>query len=162
IVEFADIQRGEKITPVDWQHALFSRNFYANRNSATGQAVHGSLNDYFHEQSYGKFRVEGRVFEPVRLSKKRADYWKGAGAGIKSAVFSEALAKVEAREAKGVWNGFDGLCFIYAGARVQTNAGSPYYPHRGSLMFQGKRWAYIACPEGGSQMESICTFAPEF
>src|SRR5262249_34848890 len=57
---------------------------------------------------------------------------------------------------------FDGLCFVYAGARVQTNRGNLYYPHRGSLLFQNKRWSYCLCPEGGGRMESLSVFAPEF
>ncbi|HYT87258.1 MAG TPA: M6 family metalloprotease domain-containing protein [Gemmataceae bacterium] len=163
IVEFPDIKHNEKITPVDWEHALFSRNFF-NKTNATGQAVYGSLNDYYQEQSYGKFSIEGKVFAPVLVSKKRAEYAPGNGTGIanKTAVLTEAMGKLEAREAKDAFKDFDGLCFIYAGSRVQTNRGNLYYPHRGSITFQNKRWSYCLCPEGGTKMETISVFALEF
>jgi hypothetical protein len=45
---------------------------------------------------------------------------------------------------------------------VQTNPGSLYAPHRGTVLFQGKRWQYMLAPEGGEKMESISVLAPEF
>lgn len=160
IIDFSDIKHQEKITPESWQEALFSRNTY--KMSATGQQAHGSLDDYFQEQSYGKFRIEGKAFAPVQVAKKRGDYVQGSGTSNKTAVLTDALAKFEAREAKDALKDFDGLCFIYAGARVQSNAGSVYYPQRGVITLQGKRWPYILCPEGGTSMENISVFALEF
>ena len=57
--------------------ALFSTGTY-NDKSPTGQKVYGSLNDYYLEQSYGAFHVEGKVFDCVEVEKKRADYGEDA------------------------------------------------------------------------------------
>jgi M6 family metalloprotease-like protein len=161
ILEFSDIKANDKITADDWQQAFFSSNSY-NKASATGQSVFGSLNDYYREQSYGKFHIEGTVFAPVQLSKKRGDYVQGSGTGNKTVPLAEALDKLAARDGKEALADFDGLAFIYAGARVTTNRGNLYYPHRGSVPWQGKRLPYILGPEGGKNMESISVFAPEF
>ncbi len=151
VIEYPDAKANKKITK-EWADALFG----------TGTHKTGSLNDYYREQSQGAFRVEGKVFAPVMVSKKRAEYVEGSGTSNKSALPSEALAKLAARDGKDAIDGVDGLCFIYAGANRGGNRGSLYYPHQSSLNFQGKRRDYILCPEGGAAMEPIGTFAVEF
>jgi M6 family metalloprotease-like protein len=160
LIEYPDVKANKKLTPRSWEEALFSTGTY--KKSPTGEAVHGSLNDYFQEQSYGKFRVEGRAFAPVQVSKKRADYVEGSGTSNKTALPAEALAKLLEREGEDRLAGFDGACFVYAGSRSGSNRGSLYYPHQGSLTHQGKRLNYLLCPEGGSAMEPIGLFALEF
>lgn len=161
VIEFTDITANDKITFKDWEQAFFSSKSYTG-SSATGQPVFGSLNDYYQEQSYGKFRVEGKVFAPVQMSKKRGDYVQGSGTANKTVPLVEALDKLAARDGKDALEEFDGVAFIYAGARVNTNRGNLYYPHRGSVQVQGKRMPYILGPEGGKNMESISVFAGEF
>ncbi len=160
IIDFTDIKHNDKITLKHWEEALLSRDTYK-KTSATGQSVYGSLNDYFHEQSYSKFRLTGKVFAPVQVAKKRGDYVQGTGTGFaaRAALLTEALGKLEARDGKDALKGFDGLCFIYSGQRIKTNRGNLYYPHSGSVTFQDKRWSYWLAPEGGSRMESISVFA---
>jgi M6 family metalloprotease-like protein len=160
VIGFSDTRPNEKITPRHWEESLFSRGTYT-KTSATDQTVYGSVNDYFHEQSYGKFRLEGKVFPSVQVSKKRGDYVQGTGTGFaaRAALLGEALRELEKREGKDALKDFDGLCFVYAGARMKTNRGNLYYPHRGGITFQGKSWSYWLTPEGGNRMESISTFA---
>jgi M6 family metalloprotease-like protein len=160
LIEYPDTKANKKLTPRGWEGALFSTGTY--KKSPTGEATHGSLNDYFREQSHGKFRVEGRAFAPVLVSKKRGDYVEGSGTSNKTALPSEALAKLLEREGEDRLTDFDGVCFVYAGSRVGSNRGSLYYPHQGSLTHQGKRLNYILCPEGGAAMEPIGLFALEF
>ena len=163
VVDFPDVKHNDKIKAADWEEALFSRKTY--QKTATGQPAHGSLNDYYREQSFGKFHIEGKTFGVISAGKKRSEYYQGAGGGpgTKTVLLTEALDKLTARDGKDALKDFDGLCFIYAGSTVQTSdRGSLYYPHRGSVTFQGKRWPYIICPEGGTAMESISIFAPVF
>ncbi|MFO0809956.1 MAG: M6 family metalloprotease domain-containing protein [Gemmataceae bacterium] len=160
-IEFTDIKHSAKVPTKEWEDALFSRDTYRKKSSATGQPVHGSLNDYFAEQSGGAFRIEGKVFEWVAVGKKRADYSQGSGVTNKTAVMVEALDKLAARDTKEAVKGFDGFLFLYAGDRVQTNAGAVYYPHFGSLGWQNNRYFYVLGPEGGPRMASIGVFAKE-
>src|SRR5205823_580057 len=102
-------------------------------------AVYGSLNDYYREQSYGAFHVEGKVFDWVEVGKKRAAYSEGSGTGNKSVLLGEAVDKLLARDGKDTLKDFDDLFFLYAGDRVPTNRGALYYPHSGSFLSQGKR-----------------------
>jgi M6 family metalloprotease-like protein len=159
LIEFPDVKHNDKITPAHWEEALFSWGTY--RTSATGQPAFGSLNDYFHEQSYGKFRIEGVVFAPVLVARKRADYAPGSGTANKTALLVEVLDKLVTRAGKNALDGLDGLCFLYAGGRVSANRGSLYAPHCGSMNHQGKRWPYMLAPEGGDKMETISVLAPE-
>lgn len=158
-IEFPDVKHNDKLTPEQFEEAFFS--WGSHRTTATGAAAFGSLNDYFHEQSYGKFRIEGKVFAPVLVSKKRADYAPGSGTANKTGPLIEALDRLSERVGKDALKNLDGLCFLYAGARVQLNRGSLYAPHRGSLTFQGKRWQYMLAPAGGDKAESISVLAPE-
>lgn len=161
-IEYPDVKHNPKVAVKDWEESLFSRGTYAGKANATGQPVHGSLNDYYLEQSCGAFRVEGRVFEWVEVSKKRADYSQGTGTSQKTVLLVEALDKLLAREGKGALKDFDGIFFLYAGERVQTSRGGLYWPHRGSFSHQGKRWPYFIVQEGGARMGSISVIAHEF
>ncbi len=159
-VEFSDTKHNAKITAKDWEESLFSKGTYT-KTSATGQAVYGSLNDYYIEQSYNSLRVEGKVFDWVEVGKKRADY-SGSATNNKTALLTESLDKVLARDGKEALKDFDGIFYMYAGAGVNTNRGDLYWPHRASFTHQGKRWAYFICPEGGSRMYNISTICHEF
>lgn len=162
-IEYPDAKHNPAITSRDWEHSLFSRNAY-NGKSVTGQQVFGSLNDYYQEQSFGKLRVDGKVFDFVEVSKKRMDYSQGtaSGAGARSPLLSEAVEKLLAREGKDALKDFDGIYFVYAGGRVQTTRGGLYWPHRSTFSHGGKRWPYFICPEGGDRMNSISVICHEF
>lgn len=157
LIQYPDVKCSEKIPAKAWEDAFFSRDSY--KQTATGQPAFGSLADYYHEQSYGKLKVVGKVFEPIEVSKKRAEYGEG---GNRFALLTEALDKLYERDGKEVLNGTDGLIFIYAGGRMNVPRGSLYWPHRSSVSHQGKRWPYFICPEGGDRMANISVFAHEF
>jgi M6 family metalloprotease-like protein len=161
-IDFSDIKHNAKVPTREWEDALLSHGSYRGKMNATGQEVFGSLNDWLHEQSAWTFRIEGRVFEWVEVSKKRGDYSQGSGTANKTVPLVEALDKLAARDGKDALAGFDGFLFIYAGERVNTNPGGLYYPHAGQLTFQSKRMPYLIGPEGGPRMETISSFAKPF
>ena len=134
---------------------------YAGKKNATGQDVHGSLNDYFLEQSAGALHVEGKAIPWIEVGKKRGDYIQGSGTSNKTAVLTEAMDKIIKRDGPDAFKDFDGLLFIYAGERYQTNRGAVYYPHAGVVNFQGKRTPYLLGIEGGSRMTPIGGFVKE-
>ncbi|HZZ77625.1 MAG TPA: PDZ domain-containing protein, partial [Gemmataceae bacterium] len=72
-IEYPDVKLNEKITTASWEEALFSAKKYTS-TSITGQKVHGSLNDYYQEQSFQKLKVVGKCFKGVTVSKKRSEY----------------------------------------------------------------------------------------
>lgn len=160
IIEYPDVKHNPKITARAWEDALFSRGTY--KTSATGQTAYGSLADYYHEQSFGKLKVVGKAFAPVEVSKKRAEYGQGSGRGERTALLTEALDKILARDGKTALQGFDGVVFLYAGGRMSVARGSLYWPHRSSVSHQGKRWPYYICPEGGERMANNSVFCHEF
>jgi M6 family metalloprotease-like protein len=158
IINYPDVKNNPKITAQAWHNAMFSQGTY--KQTATGQPAFGSLYDYYLEQSYGRLRITGRAFEPVEVSKKRADY--GAPGTQRSALLTEALDKLLERDGPDALKDFDGIIFIYAGGRMQVARGSLYWPHRSSVSHRGKRWPYFICPEGGERMANISVFAHEF
>lgn len=161
-VEYPDVKHNPKVTTRDWQESLFSRGTYVKKTGPTGSAVHGSLNDYYQEQSCGALRVEGKVFDWVEMGRKRSEYGAGTGTSEKTAFVAEALDKILARDGAEALKDFDGLFMLYAGDRVQTNRGGLYWPHRGSATHKGKRWPYFIVQEGGARMSSISVIAHEF
>lgn len=157
-IAFSDVKPNEKITTGDWDKALFSTDAYKDKN-VTGQSVYGSMNDYYREISCGKFKVAGKVFEGVTVGKKRSDY---TSTPSKAALLTEAADVLLARDGQEALKDFDGIFFVYAGGRVQTQRTSIYWPHRSSFNHHGKRWAYFICPEGGERMGSISVVSHEF
>jgi M6 family metalloprotease-like protein len=160
-VEYPDVKHNAKVEVKDWENAFFSRGTY-NTVSATGQPVFGSMNDYYQEQSCGKLRVEGKVFDWIEVKKKRADYNQGTSATVKAEFLNEAIDAVLARDGKDALDGFDGLAFIYAGERFPTtNRGSLYWAHRSSVTHARKPWPYVIVAEGGEKMGNISTMCHE-
>ncbi|MBM3876039.1 MAG: M6 family metalloprotease domain-containing protein [Verrucomicrobia bacterium] len=148
LVEYPDVKHNEKITTKAWADSFFSTGTY-NKTNATGQPTYGSLNDYYLELSCGKLRVEGKVFDWIEVSKKRADYGQTATQTAKTQFLVEAMDALVKREGADALKEFDGAMFIYAGSRFSTaNRGSLYWPHRASVSFKGKSWPYFICPEG--------------
>jgi M6 family metalloprotease-like protein len=156
-VEYPDVKHNPKITREAWDFSLFSRGA-SHKTNATGQPDYGSMFDYYLEQSYGKFKLEGKVFDWVEVSKKRADY----ATGNRTALLTEALDKLIARDGKDALKGFDGVFFLYAGARFPAARGSLYWAHRASVSHGGRRWPYFICDEGGARMQGISVFCHEF
>lgn len=162
-VEFADVKRNPKITAHDWSESLFSVGAYMNRTNATGQAVFGSVNDYYKEMSGGAFRFEGKIYDPVQVGKKRDEFLPGTLPATKTAFFTEVLDALLAREGTNTLANADGLLFLFAGDRVpQISRGSLFWPHRGNTKYHGRQWAYVICPEGGEFMSSVSLFGHEF
>lgn len=157
-VAFADIKPNEKIDAAAWETALFSLDKYKDK-SVTGQTVYGSLNDYYAELSLGKLRVEGKVFAPVTVGKRRNEYTQSSS---RTAVLTEACDALIARDGEKALEGFDGIFFVYSGARMQTQRGGIFWPHRASFSHKGKRWPYFIVPEGGQRMTSISVICHEF
>jgi M6 family metalloprotease-like protein len=157
-VEFPDVTHNDKVSPKEWEKALFTRGTYTDK-SPTGQKVYGSLNDYYLEQSCDTFHVEGKVFDYVKVGKKRAEY---ANSRQRFALFTEALDKLLDRDGEDALKDYDGLFFLYAGNAGPSARGGIYWPHRSSVRYKGKLWPYIICPEGGRRMASISVVAHEF
>lgn len=160
-VEFDDTKHNAKIPLKEWNDAIFSKGTY--KKNATGDAVPGSLNDYFIDQSGGAFHIEGKVFDWVAVSKKRAEYSQGSGTSNRSGVASEAVEKLLARDGKDALKDFDGIMVIYAGAReARANRGAVYFPHAGTLSQQGRRLPYLFAFEGGDKMITLSAYCREF
>ncbi len=158
-IEFPDVKHNEKIECKDWENALFSQKTY--KTSATGQTTYGSLHDYYQELSCGALRIEGKVFPWVCAGKNRGEYAQNSGRS-RTTLLIEAVGKVLERDGKDALQGFDGLFFLYAGTRVQTNRGGLYWPHCANMTHEGKRWRYFICPEGGSRMANNSVICHEF
>ncbi len=162
-IEYPDAKHNPQAPAEAWEEAMFSRNSYVNKNSATGQPVFGSMNDYYHELSCGGFKIEGKAFPWIEVEKKRNDYNLGSGTGANGrALLTDALNALVKRDGANALEGYDGIIFLYAGDRVQTTRGGVYWPHRSNVTFGGKRWPYFICPEGGPRMTNISVFCHEF
>jgi M6 family metalloprotease-like protein len=159
-IEYPDQKHNTKITAEAWQESFFSTGTYTKKN-ILDKEVYGSVNDFYLEQSYGKIRIEGKVFDFVEVAKKRDEYARGR----KDVLFGEAIDKLLAREGKEALAQFDGVFFLYAGSLPQgttRGGGSLYWPHRASVNHGGKRWPYFIVAEGGDKMANISVFAHEF
>jgi M6 family metalloprotease-like protein len=157
-IAYPDVKLNPKITAEEWEKALFSTKTYVTEN-ATGQPVYGSMNDYYIAQSFGKLRVEGKVFAPIEVSKKRGDY---ANLPNKNALLTEVLDKLFERDGADALKDYDGIFYLYAGSRFQTQRGGLYWPHKATVAHKGKVYNYFICPEGGERMANISVISHEF
>ena len=160
-IEYPDVKHNAKITAKDWQDSLFSEKVYT-KKSITEQKVYGSLRDYYLEQSFQKLHVEGKCFDFVTVSKKRTEYAAANTGPAKTALLGEALDKLLERDGKDALDDFDGIFFLYAGDRVQTNRGGLYWPHKANFTHKGKSWPYFIVQEGGARMCDISVICHEF
>ena len=145
-IEYADVKHNPKIKDTDWDDSMFSLGKYTGK-SATGQQVYGSMNDYYKELSYGKFKVEGKFVGWMEVSKKRMDYTTGSGTstGEKMALLTEALDVYTKKAGKDALKEYDGFFFLYAGGRVQTTRGGLYWPHRATSATAGRASRTSSC-----------------
>jgi M6 family metalloprotease-like protein len=159
LVEYPDVKHNKDIPTEAWEKAMFSTGG-AYKKTATGQDAFGSMYDYYLEQSYGTLKIEGKAFPYVEVSKKREEY--GTANNNRTALLTEALDKLLAREGKDALKDYDGVFYIFAGGRMNVPRGSLYWPHRASVTHNGKSWPYFICPEGGQRMNNISVFCHEF
>jgi M6 family metalloprotease-like protein len=159
LVEYPDVKHNKDIAPEAWEKAMFGRDG-TYKKTATGQDAHGTMYDYYLEQSYGNLKIEGKAFPYVQVQKKREEY--GTANGNRTELLTEALDKLLARDGKDALKDFDGVFYIYAGGRMTVPRGSLYWPHRASVSHNGKSWPYFICPEGGQRMANISVFCHEF
>ena len=106
------------------------------------------MNDYYLEQSYGKLKIEGKAFDYVEVSKKRAEYadrqqpQRPADRGAGQAARPRRQGRAE------------GLRRHLLHLRRRADAASPAAACTGrtgrSVTHNGKRWPYFICPEGGA------------
>jgi M6 family metalloprotease-like protein len=161
-IEFPDVKHSDAIPLHEWEEMLFSSGVYEGKKNATGQPVYGSLHDYYQEVSVGALDVSGNVYDWLTMSKTRPEYPQ-LPTNPKQALLTEALDALLNREGSECLAGVDGVIFIYAGDRFKTtNRGSVFWPHRASVMYHGKSWPYVICPEGGRRMANISVFCHEF
>ncbi len=162
-VEYPDVKHNGKIADKDWEESMFSIGTYKDKN-ATGQQVHGSMNDYYKELSYGTFKIEGKFVGWYEVSKKRLDYSSGSGTSTKEKtnLLTEALELFVKKEGKDSLKDYDGVFFIYAGKRVDTTRGGLYWPHRANVSYGGRSLPYFIVQEGGDSMNDISVFCHEF
>lgn len=163
-IEYPDVKHNEQVRLEDWREQLFSAGTYKDKRNATGQPVYGSLNDFYQEVSNGKLRIEGKVFDWVQVGKNRAEYSEGTGTSARSrtTLFNEVFAKLQEREGENVLEGYDGIFFLYAGARFQTSRGGLYWPHRSTVRLGNRTYPYFIMQEGGPRMSDISVMAHEF
>lgn len=163
-VEYPDVKHNPKIKDSDWEESMFSLGTYRGK-SATGETVHGSMNDYYKELSYGKFKVDGKFVGWVEAKKKRMEYSTGSGTdtGEKLNLLNEALDTYLEKHGKDSLKGYDGIFFLYAGGRVNTTRGGLYWPHRANVNHKTLgRLPYFIVQEGGNRMTDISVFCHEF
>ena len=148
----------------------------------TYYGAHGSVSDYFRDQSYGKYTPTFKIIGPITLSKGYAFYGSGLDENVKTMV-REICDSIIARDPADLSgyapNGrLDQLSIIYAGRGENYTGSDPntIWPHANQIYFSrndsliyntGIRSAKYACTSelywnSDSIMDGIGTFCHEF
>jgi M6 family metalloprotease-like protein len=162
LVEFPDRPHNARIPASEYERMLFSRGAYVGTN-ACGERVYGSLADYYAENSYGRLRVTGRVFDWVRVDVDRARLER---APMGSPLFHRdflgvAIKRIRERDGKDALDGFDGVVVIYAGEQSHYRPRA-LWPHRATLRLGERRVPYYLAAEGGEWIGAIGVHVHEF
>jgi len=160
--EFSDEKHNPDFVAAAFERMLFSRGAYAAK-SPSGDAVYGSLADYYAENSHGKLAVAGKCFDWVALERPRA-YFEERRMGDREAsreLLPKALELVRARDGESCFDEFDGLVFIYAGKQTYKR---PWmlWPHRASIKAGKRSLPYYLNAEGGKYFNAIGVHVHEF
>jgi M6 family metalloprotease-like protein len=163
-IEYPDVKHNDKVKESDWEESVFSKGTFINKYNATGQTVYGSVNDHYQEMSVGKLKIEGKMFPWIQVSKNRMDYSQGNGTGgpNRLALLTEAMDLITKRDGEKALDDYDGVFFIYAGGRVNTNRGAIYWPHRSTVRYKTRGLPYFIVQEGGARMTNISVMSHEF
>lgn len=141
LIDFKDKKHNPKFKRSHWQTALFSRKTYT-KKSPSGEPVFGSMADYYDENSAGRFRLTGKVYDWVSLPKTKAEYNKLKPDPImgQRQFLGKAMDLVRAREGKDVFAQTDGVAFVFAGPRgAHANI---LWPHSSVMFDRGRVFDY--------------------
>ena len=165
-IEFPDTKHNPKVSLKDWEHSFLATPSAsdASSNKGKGDRDPGTLNNYFREQSGGAFRLEGKVFEWIEVSKKRAEYAPGSGTTNITAVLVEALNKVAARDGKDALQRLRRFPLpLRRRARAHPIAAACMRPTPGSsAAFSRSAGPMCSQPEGGARPTALGVFVKEF
>lgn len=136
LVEFSDV----KFT---YDQATF--NDYFNKVGYNQDGMHGSVHDYFLEQSYGEFDLEFDVVGPVSISHKASYYSSEEDNTRVPAMVNTLCQKVddEVDFSKYDWDGdgvVDQVYVIYAGYGAAQGAENTIWPHEWSVRVAGSSY----------------------
>lgn len=144
--------------------------------------AHGSVSDYFRDQSYGKYTPTFKIIGPITLSKGYAYYGQGRDGNAAAMVreLCDSIITNNPAELSGFApNGrLDQISIIYAGRGENYTGSDPntIWPHADHIYFSrydsliyssGLRYAKYACSaelywDSDSIMDGIGTFCHEF
>lgn len=174
LVNFTD-----KYFSVQNPQSVFSDLF--NKEGYREHGMHGSVRDYFRDQSYGQFELDFDVVGPYRLSKSMAYYGGPSGDYHDTdpqAMIEEAVQAADAHVdfTKYDWDGdgwVDQVYVVYAGYGENYGAdANAIWPHESSIAYKnltldGKNIGTYACScelkgKSGTTIDGIGTACHEF
>lgn len=159
LVEFPDQPRPSFSDPQNWERAFFSEHY---TRTATGQAAYGSLAAYYRENSGGKLKVTGKVFDWVMAPSPRSslERWIAYLPGANQALPVPVLKSLLKREGPQALDGLDVLVFVCAGGWAGMR-GSLLWPHASLLRFGGRVYNHYVMSSGTTYFEPIGVYCHE-
>lgn len=153
-------------------------NDYFNKVGYNAHGMHGSVHDYFYEQSYGQFDLEFDIVGPVSMTSK-ANYYSTDNkrvAGMVNTLCKSVDDQVDF--SKYDWDGdgtVDQVYVIYAGWGAAQGAENTIWPHEWTVRASGSQYKTqegllidtygISCElmgNSGSDIDGIGTSCHEF
>ena len=163
--------------------AEYYRHVANDENFSSDEGYVGSIRDYFHAQSNGKFTLNFDIVGPVDLKNNMAYYGKNDSYGSDTNVRAMVIEAVDAAEKQlGSFDEYDWfgdgyvdqVFVIYAGlCEAETGIDDLIWPHRSQLAYSisrgGKRIQVYACAseqqinnDGTEKVMGIGVFCHEF
>ncbi len=162
-ISFSDTEPGPMRDIEDLDRLFFSVDSYFGEAPGGVGTVHGSLREYYREQSNGTLDVTGRVFPWTRLDETKDDFRRQGlgGGGSRTRVLAAALKIIQERYGEDVFDDFQSISFITAGAQVVRRP-SALWPHRASIRVGRKSLPYYLTAEGLQRAATIGVHCHEF
>lgn len=131
LIEFSDVKHKNTHDVKFYETMLFSRGEY--KKTPSGQPVYGSVNDWYHDQSLGRFGITGKVFDWVAVEDAFETVRNLKGKEARERCTIRAMEELKAREGLKTLDDFDSWLFIHAGPIVGP-PGNILWSHRSTLL----------------------------
>jgi M6 family metalloprotease-like protein len=155
-----DLPRGPRPSDADLARMFFSRGAHAGR-LPSGRSLHGSVSDYFHDQSAGAFALEGSVLPTVEVPAPRRVFAEQAMGAVPDSLYARAAALLGARDGASALRGYDGIAFLYPG-EVASAPRRGLWPHRGTVRLGGRVLPYFVKNLPNGEIDPIGVHCHEF
>ena len=159
-LELEDLPRAEPPSDAAIERLYFSRGVHRGPLTS-GRTLHGSVRDYFADQSRGALAVGGAVLAPLFVPAPRRVFAEQPMGAAPDSLYARAATLLAAREREAGLRAFDGITFLYSG-EVGSAPRRGLWPHRGTVRVGARVLPYFVKNLPAGEIDPVGVHCHEF